>query len=139
MLLILTVLSAAGETLHVAVGIYTLRHYDVPSRSELWAQVFGLLETFIWIVFLIAFSSKKVTATTRLIPSISGVLALFTFCSGVWSSVQMWKAFVANPHLPMASWDYALLLFGRGTLILFYVEIWRRWKRDLTIQQNVVR
>lgn len=135
---ILMVLRASGEIWHLALGIYVLRRYHIGSVSDLLIEAFYLLGTCLWLAFLMAFSSKKVTAMTRLIPTVSGVLALFAFCSAVWTSVQLYNGSRADPHVAMLSWNYLTVLFGWAALSVFYVEIWRRWKRDLPIQQNVV-
>lgn len=132
----LLVLRAGGKLFQLAFGIFTLRHYHIGYSSDFLAEVFYLLETIVWIAFLIAFSKNRVTPTTRLIPTLAGVLALLTLGFAIWNTLQLYHGYEGSPRL--VSWTYLILLFHWLALLFFFVAIWRGWKRDLPIQQNVV-
>jgi len=138
------IVSSSLMVLYVARGIFSLGPYALAlwttpnlnlDRSVLANQLFYLICDSFWAVLLIAFAAKRGTTASRAIPKVAGVLAAFTLFTAVWTSVQLHTS-----HDPsgLASRNYAVFLLGWVTQLLFLVVIWRRWRPDLPIHENVV-
>ncbi len=133
----LMVLYVAGRIL--SFGLYALALWTTPNfnldRGDLANQIFYLVWNSFWVAFLIAFATKRETATSRAIPRVAGVLAAFTLCVAVWTSVQL---HTHHDPLGLALRNYAVFLLGCVTQLLFLVVVWRRWRQDMPIHENVV-
>jgi hypothetical protein len=133
----LMVLYIGGSILHL--GLYVLAlwtTHDLRLDCSLVAsRLFYLICNSFWVAFLIAFATKREMAASRAIPRLAGVLAVLTLFAAVWTSVQLY-----NHHDPLglALRNCTVFLFGSATQMLFFVQVWKRWKPDLPIHSNVV-
>ncbi len=132
----LMVLYVGGGILRLGLDVLALRTTNLSlDRSFIASRLLYLICDLSWIVFLIAFATKREKAASRAIPRVAGVLAVFTLCAAVWTSAQLY-----NPHDPLglASRNYTVFLFGWATQMLFFVMVWKRWRPDLPIHPNVL-
>jgi hypothetical protein len=133
----LMVLYVAGKMFQF--GLYAFTLWTMPNlsldRSVLASGFFYLVWNSFLITFLIAFAIKRGTAASRVVPRLAGVLAAFTLYAAVWTSVQL---YARHDSLALALPNYAVILFGSATHLLFFVVVWRRWRPDLPTHQNIV-
>jgi len=133
----LMVLYVAGRILHL--GLYALALWTTPNldldRSVLANRLFYLICDSFWVALLIAFATKRGMAAGRVIPRVAGVLAAFMLSAAVWTSVQL---HTRHDPLGLASRNYAVFLLGSVPKLLFLVVVWRRWRPELSIHENVV-
>jgi hypothetical protein len=134
----LMVLFVMGKMLRFGLFAYEL--WKMPDLIHLNRSAF--VHDFITIVwdsclaaFLIAFATQRGTAASGVIPKLAGVLGAFTLYGAVWSSMQV---HALDYSLALSLRSLAVILVSAATHLLFFVVVWRKWRPNLPVHENVV-
>jgi hypothetical protein len=140
-----SLLSLVKNIVFVFVTIKPPDFIAVPSiRVTIANHLLDFIGSMSWMLFLVGFARRRRAVAPRAIPRLAVVLAIFIACRCLWDWYLLFDAQRhAETYLAPSSWEETLLmnafgLFVSGTSILFFLTVWKRWKPDLSVDENLV-